>query len=721
MPTADEIPTQIGVPADEGPTRLDTATPADMTLPPPERLKGGAAERPFRYALRGFLARGAMGEIHIAQDLDLRRNVALKRLAGQLLDSGGALARFLREVQVTAQLDHPNVVPVYGLEVTPDGAPAYAMKLVVGRTFFELLKETRSVAESTGRLEGERSLASRLEHFLKVCDAMHYAHAKGVLHRDLKPANLMLGPYNEVYVMDWGLARVSGGHDEEDVPSAGDDADSPEARTRLGAAMGTPAYMSPEQAAGRNDELDARSDQYALGLILFELVTLERAIPGQTVREVMASAAAGERRPVEAVVRGVEVPPELVAVIGRATERAPRERYESVASLADDVRRYLRGEAVLARPDNAFQKLARAIARHRTRTLVGLLTLVALSAVVVAALAVRNENAVNAARERERRLGNLLAQTAQRAERIQSHLLALDAYLGGLSDEAAAAMTQATPPAAARFYLLSDFRSGHGPPDLRPSLSHHDKVSPGHSVFTLAPGLALPEAEDSIRRIASIQDYRWRIFRESLLSVRELPSQREVLPWDEESVPLLWSVVGLADGVSSIYPGTAHVPERYDARERPWYTAALTDPDVAFSAPYVDEKSGELVLAMSRKIRGAKDELLGVVAMELTFRYISKELLARPNAAVDDVMLLGQDGRVIVRSTGRAPAAPAGREAAILEPFPIASALPAIEAGQSGTLDAVWQQRPVVVAFYRLPILEWTYVSVADPGRLFGP
>ena len=138
------------------------------------------------------------------------RRVALKQL--ELRPDAGAdqRARFLREAQITAQLDHPHIVPVYGLELAPGGEPAYAMRLVQGKTFAELIEETRASFEDDKSPDEAHLLAQRLEHFLKVCDAVAYAHDKGVIHRDLKPANLMLGRHNEVYVMDWGICRLLG-------------------------------------------------------------------------------------------------------------------------------------------------------------------------------------------------------------------------------------------------------------------------------------------------------------------------------------------------------------------------------------------------------------------------------------------------------------------------------------------------------------------------------
>ncbi len=328
-------------------------------------------DRP-RYALLGCLGKGAMGEVHVARDEDLLRKVAYKRMVPEVAQSRSLAARFFSEIQVTAQLDHPNIVPIYGLEVAND-AIGYSMKLVQGSTLLRLIDEARDAAKREPAGEPRRR-ARRLEIFLKVCDAVAYAHSKGVLHRDLKPENIMVGRYHEVYVMDWGICRLIGTVDHDT-----DSAETPSpaaaavlaasfaagARTQFGAILGTPAYMSPEQAAGRNTELDGRSDLYALGLILHEVVALAPAVSGTTLEGVLDRAQKASRDPLVHAVSRIPIPRELDAIIAKATAARPEDRYPSVTSFADDVRRFLAGEEVRARPDNSVQRIARTLGRHR--------------------------------------------------------------------------------------------------------------------------------------------------------------------------------------------------------------------------------------------------------------------------------------------------------------------------------------------------------------------
>jgi serine/threonine-protein kinase len=675
---------------------------------------GPVRARGFRYEVLSLLARGGMAEVLVARDRDLRRRVALKQIGAELKGRPSLVSRFVREVQVTAQLDHPNVVPVYGLEVTPSGSLAYAMKLVEGLTLKDLLDETKGL-EREGRVDEAHALPARLEHFLKVCDAVSYAHGKGVLHRDLKPLNLMIGRYHEVYVMDWGIARLVGAADaepSEGVEEAVDAPSSPESRTRVGTTLGTPAYMSPEQTAGRSEELDARSDQYALGLILQEIVTLERAMPGATTAEVVRNAAHGVKKPLPGGVAR-----ELAAIVEKATAKEPAARYASVSALATDLRRFLRGDAVSARPDTPFQSAARALARHRTRALALLLAVVAAAAFVVALLAVRGERRVGAARFHEGRLASLLAATAERSEQIESHFLSLQAYLTGLGTAVSEVLTRPGSAQGIEIYTLDEIKRGRTPPDLVPSRSHHGAVSPEFPVFALAPGVSREAALPTMEKLAALQSYRKRVFFESLASVREAPSEREVSPWEEDAVPLLWSMVGLENGVASVYPGTSRLYDPYDARTRPWYTAALSRSGVVISAPFVDEKSGEVVLAMSRRILAPRGETLGVAAVELTFVYVAKKLLTRVDPSVVESFLLDEKGEVLVR-TSSVPL-PTGRDAVVLEPFPVSAARAAIARKTPSTQELAWNGKRVVVASYPLQSLGWSYVAVADSARLF--
>jgi serine/threonine-protein kinase len=244
---------------------------------------GAATSEGQRFFVLRPHAKGGLGEVFVALDSELNREVALK----QILDSHAAdptsRARFLLEAEVTGGLEHPGIVPVYGLGVYRDGRPYYAMRFVRGDSLREAIQHFHA-DESLSNHSGRRSLALRklLRRFIDVCNAIEYAHSRGVLHRDIKPANVILGKHGETLVVDWGLAKALGKSD----PTGGERTFMPSAasgsfETLAGSALGTPAYMSPEQAEGDLDRLGPRSDVYSLGATLYCLLTGKPPFAGE--------------------------------------------------------------------------------------------------------------------------------------------------------------------------------------------------------------------------------------------------------------------------------------------------------------------------------------------------------------------------------------------------------------------------------------------------------
>ncbi len=299
-----------------------------------------------RYRLLERVARGGMGVVYTAEDERLQRRVALKVL--DVPGADGDLAnRLIREALVLARLEHPGIVPVHDVGTLSDGRVFYTMKFVQGQRLDQYIETVSSVTE-------------RLRLFLRICDAVAFAHAHGVLHRDLKPANIMVGSFGEVLVLDWGLAKLL----QEDVGRQSQIAD-PDATilekpnkagdsngvvqtiaTGHGTVMGTPGYMSPEQARGDVEHLDARSDIFSLGALLRFLLAKNSDSTAN---------AAGKQHLDKA----------LEAICSKAAAPGPEDRYPSVSELALDVSRYLDGLAVAAHRESVFEKLARFYRRYR--------------------------------------------------------------------------------------------------------------------------------------------------------------------------------------------------------------------------------------------------------------------------------------------------------------------------------------------------------------------
>jgi eukaryotic-like serine/threonine-protein kinase len=343
---------------------------------------GGSAPAGGRYRPVRFHARGGLGEVHIALDEELSRQVALKRIWGPRATDPESRRRFLHEAAVTARLEHPGVVPVYGLVQDSSGQPCYAMRFIQGETLEDALTRFHA-QDGTGRDPGERRLALRelLGRFVAVCNTIAYAHSKGVLHRDLKPANIMLGAYGETLVVDWGLAKPFG--DGRSEPTAG--ADAPPTvpgseHTKTGQALGTPAYMSPEQAKGQAKAVGPATDVYGLGATLYAVLTGRPPLEGPTA-EVLEQVRQGKVPPPRAWKQ--DVPRPLEAICQKAMARRPEDRYDTALALAADIEHWLADEPVSVYRGTLGERWGRWARRHRTvviaATAVGLATLLGVS------------------------------------------------------------------------------------------------------------------------------------------------------------------------------------------------------------------------------------------------------------------------------------------------------------------------------------------------------
>jgi serine/threonine-protein kinase len=300
----------------------------------PREIAAEGIPTPAHLRIYPELGRGGMGRIHPATDRNLLRHVALKRLAKELVSEPFYRDGFVAEAQITGQLEHPNIVPVHELSLDKSGVPYFTMKLVQGTGFHHWLLDPNRPPGSTERLE------EGLEIFLKVCDAIAYAHHRGVIHRDLKPDNIIVAGFGQVYVMDWGLARLS-----RTRPASGKNA-----QMEAPGAVGTPAYMSPEQARGNPAEMNERSDVFGLGAILYEIVTGKTPYgPESDPDRIIELAKAGRVIPVEQAARSVGVSKRIRSIIAKAVQARPEDRYESVVELQREVHAFLLGGLHLPR------------------------------------------------------------------------------------------------------------------------------------------------------------------------------------------------------------------------------------------------------------------------------------------------------------------------------------------------------------------------------------
>jgi serine/threonine-protein kinase len=289
---------------------------------------------PDRYADRGEIGRGGMGTVHRTFDKLLLREIAMKTIEAALTGQAAA-EQFVEEAQITGQLDHPNIVPVYDFGTHPDQRTFLTMKLVKGQTLGEAITELHDQGFAGESLEGV------LRVLIKVCEAVAFAHSRGVVHRDLKPANIMIGTHGQVYVMDWGLGLLLKGRRGPVVQrsdEANDEVQTSSPGTRLRPALaGTVGYMAPEQAAGRLDAIDTRTDVFALGAILYKTLT------GRAPFHSLERARGGYVAPPQELVTDRLLPPALCEITMKALEREPGRRYQSVDALREGLEDFLRG------------------------------------------------------------------------------------------------------------------------------------------------------------------------------------------------------------------------------------------------------------------------------------------------------------------------------------------------------------------------------------------
>jgi serine/threonine protein kinase len=388
------------------------------------------------------IGRGGMGVVMQARDLRIRRNVAMKVMKATSQFSRESVMRFIDEAQLTGQLEHPNIVPVYELGIDEHGEVFYAMKYVRGTTLDEVLRALRS-----GRTQSieKYPLATLLAVFQKICDAIAFAHSKSVVHRDLKPENVMIGAYGEVLVMDWGLAKnmTSGSRSDRGAHGGSGHArghhGSRGFQTMHGLIVGTPPYISPEQARGEVGEIDVRSDIYVLGEILYAILTLRAPIAGENINEIVQNILASKITPptsfnppvtptwrrftkvresfVEQVplahCPGGRIPEGLSAVAMKAMQHDPEKRYQSVEEMQADITAWQGGFATKAERATPLKHMLLWVARHK-----GEVALIAIGVVMLASFVVQ------LAREKNRALLNEKRALANERRAVESEALA---------------------------------------------------------------------------------------------------------------------------------------------------------------------------------------------------------------------------------------------------------------------------------------------------------
>jgi len=683
-----------------------------------------------------LMGEGAMGQVYLAKDRDLQRKVAIKTLHDKATGNREVLRRFFNEMQITAQLEHPNVVPIYGLVVAADGSIGYSMKVVKGKTLKDLLAETRSFYDRSQPPDAAHDLNARLHTFLMVCDAMAYAHNKGIIHRDLKPANIMLGAYNEVYVMDWGIARLI----QSEAESESDAAPSEKVQlqmlaglegdieaTRVGQILGTPRYMSPQQAAGKNHLLDGKSDQFALGLILFELVTLKPAIQGANVVEVVKKILKSELEPFQHYAPKVKLPRELLAIVSKATAPKPEARYASVFEMAHDLRQFLRDEPIAALPTPPLQKLLRWLNRHRMLTLSLVMGLFLLSAASTISNLVQQQQDLLKAQQREQILTRFLDAVGHKSQQIDTQFLSLEMRLEALAAAASATLNAGTADPVA-YYLSTDFSSQRQQPPDFAYASHYGKmISLDWPAYQLAPQTSPQALAPLLAQVYPLRQAFKHLFLETASQTPEpLSAAERRQQLMNTGTAVSWAYLALAEGVEMSYPGKTGYPAAYDPRQQPWYRLSAQNPGIQWGSPHIDLQGQGLVLSCTRSVFDKHQRFRGVAGLDLTFDYIIKHWMSIQDIpGIQESFLLNREGEIVIRSSDskKKQGLRFGEQRldAVLDTplFPQAQVLQDVRQQKLGYFEYQENSRNLLVAYYPITSINWYYVVLVNGDELF--
>lgn len=665
---------------------------------------------------------GAMGEILIAKDNELGRIVAYKKIHPHISKYPDFMKRFFMEAQVTAQLQHPNIIPVHNMVELEDGV-GYTMKLIQGKTLKALIEEAKTQLDKKGRVDERHTLVALLDHFLKVCDALHYAHRKGVVHRDLKPLNIMIGPYNEVYVMDWGIAKLvdvdksTFADKTERVDSTNRDKKK-DPGTSVGELLGTPVYMSPEQANGLNDVIDHRSDLFTLGIILYELITLKRALAGASQQETLQRARAANLHDPVPYSNKLHVPSQLMAIVKKATQFDADDRYDTVEEFADDIRRYLHGEAVTARPDKLKHKVLRWMNQHRVATLNLVIYSILASVVIVGWSVYEQQKTSMEAHAQSQRIGHFITAVSKQAQSIDTEFLKYEGILQGVAASAVTLLdrAQADPE---RFYDYKDFADPQlAPPDLAESSVYGFPVSVGWHAYKLAPGVSYDDVENIVRILNPMRH----TFKRMILKSHHTPiaidsEQTASLVIREQGLPLVWTYVGLEQGIFAEYPGKTGYPADFDPRKRPWYVSTLQNEGACWMPPYIDVGGRGVLLPCTSKLFSNTGEFLGVAAVEMTLDYIRNELMSISEIkGVENTYLLNGQAAIVVDSSETSKSYERGtliNSIDDLRTYPHPDIVEKIKLKESGYLDYSEGGRDKILAYHRLNSIGWYYIAEA--------
>jgi serine/threonine-protein kinase len=661
------------------------------------------------YDIKEEFAEGGQGIISKGKDKVLKRYVAIKSLKSNYFENEQVIKNFITEAKITAQLDHPSIIPLYSIHSSAvDKGLHISMKLIHGHTLKELIEDTALLCmqyRKTKIREIEQSvLKERLEDFLKVCDAISFAHNRNVVHRDLKPDNIMIGEFHEVYVMDWGIA----------IPYNKDkNNDNKDKNVTI---SGTPGYIAPELVVGGTPT--PRSDQYSLGMILFELMTLSPGITGNDVEEVFYKTRDGQLEPMVHRFDNCRISKDLAAIVQKAIAINPEDRYPSVEAMADDIRHFILNEETEARPDNLLRKCSRWGSKHKSfvATLI-MITLLCLAGVTIYSL-IKKNRAEKDSKVKALKMVALHSNIEDNAHSIDRHFFHISHILGRFADNTIAALEEENIVTAKNYYPTSDFtKIKKLPPGTIYSPAYKRNINLTALNYTLVPGLNFADTKLQIEKIATLQPHLFRYLVNSdpdAMTFENIPEggMQAII----KGCPIRWIYVALKNGLMISYPGSIGPEKGYDPRTRPWYRNAATTKRQKWSKPYIDAFGLGVVISVSRSLYGFKGNFYGVASLDMTFEYIANTLM-KPKAHHKSVIaryLINGDGDIILSShlaSRKIKKAEQTDSEIQFRPFPYPEIKQYINKKNSGQFETVQHGRTVMIGYAPIKTLGWYYVE----------
>ena len=570
-------------------------------------------------------ATGGQGSISRATDLALGCTVAMKTLHKQYNSNPGAREAFINEARITAELDHPAIIPIHGLFGDSQNGLHLAMKLIEGYTLDKFIQRISAIYNSNGirRYDERKSLRNRIDILLRVCDAVSYAHFHNIIHRDLKPGNIMIGKYRETYVTDWGIAA----HLSETA--------------HLEKVSGTPGYIAPEVITEK--KADVRSDVYSLGIILFELTTLSQAFADDELSVLLQKVQQGMHMPLRHRYK-FRIDRDLAAIINKAIAVSPEERYQTVRELAQDLRKYLAHEEVSARKEFFWSKMTRWGVNHRRGMMLTTLTALLLGVGSMAYTLQKEFRTSVTQRYLDNAASAVYINTLDVANDIEQRIRSIEYKLETLQmhmrfDDL---KIKTSAPGGNYFRTLEQIHAK--PPETfvySPEYKHRIDTE-NIFIFNIKNPRLAPKDPSELQ---STGEYMRKCMRDNL------PETSSLLT-DPQPVQMIY--LALSDGTFACYPGIDKFATGYLPENRAWYKKTVAKPGIPqWSYPYEDAFGNrEKVTTCAIAVNNVHGKFIGVAAMDFSLPRLGSQLLANPSKYgkfVCEKMLISPSGKILLR------------------------------------------------------------------------